>query len=209
MMLLDIEKLLDMIYYMLVYIFIELIIFWEQSEEVWSVKDNCFNFVYVNCCYIELIILWFGQKNFLLFFFSVSIEEYDKLVIQIGKCIEVLVLFRLDDYLVFCCLYFECMLLYDWCGNCIGVIVYVKILILVVLCGFIVIDGIGIFIFMFFLELFILCEWDVIYLLFFGFLEKEIVEQISCFLSIVKFYKSNIFQKVGCSCIGVFKVFVW
>nr|EKU5054925.1 response regulator transcription factor [Pseudomonas aeruginosa] len=30
-------------------------------------------------------------------------------------------------------------------------------------------------------------------------------EQISRSLSTVKFHKSNIFQKVGCSCIGAFK----
>ncbi len=35
--------------------------------------------------------------------------------------------------------------------------------------------------------------------------EKEIAEQISRSLSTVKFHKSNIFQKVGCSCIGAFK----
>ena len=43
MTLLDIEKLLDMTHHMSVHIPIELIISWEQSEEAWSVKDNCLN----------------------------------------------------------------------------------------------------------------------------------------------------------------------
>ncbi|MGP6090266.1 hypothetical protein [Pseudomonas aeruginosa] len=66
MTLLDIEKLLDMTHHMSVHIPIELIISWEQSEEAWSVKDNCLNFVYVNRRYTELITPRFGQKNSLL-----------------------------------------------------------------------------------------------------------------------------------------------
>ena len=61
MTLLDIEKLLDMTHHMSVHIPIELIISWEQSEEAWSVKDNCLNFVYVNRRYTELITPRFGQ----------------------------------------------------------------------------------------------------------------------------------------------------
>lgn len=85
MTLLDIEKLLDMTHHMSVHIPIELIISWEQSEEAWSVKDNCLNFVYVNRRYTELITPRFGQKNSLLSPFSASIEEHDKLVIQTGS----------------------------------------------------------------------------------------------------------------------------
>ncbi|WP_319049457.1 hypothetical protein [Pseudomonas aeruginosa] len=72
MTLLDIEKLLDMTHHMSVHIPIELIISWEQSEEAWSVKDNCLNFVYVNRRYTELITPRFGQKNSLLSPFSAS-----------------------------------------------------------------------------------------------------------------------------------------
>ena len=71
--------------------------------------------------------------------------------------------------------------------------------------GFIATDGIGTFTFTPPSELFTSREWDVIYLLLSGLSEKEIAEQISRSLSTVKFHKSNIFQKVGCSCIGAFK----
>lgn len=103
MTLLDIEKLLDMTHHMSVHIPIELIISWEQSEEAWSVKDNCLNFVYVNRRYTELITPRFGQKNSLLSPFSASIEEHDKLVIQTGKRIEALALLRPDDHPAPCC----------------------------------------------------------------------------------------------------------
>ncbi|EPQ8853337.1 LuxR C-terminal-related transcriptional regulator [Pseudomonas aeruginosa] len=182
MTLLDIEKLLDMTHHMSVHIPIELIISWEQSEEAWSVKDNCLNFVYVNRRYTELITPRFGQKNSLLSPFSASIEEHDKLVIQTGKRIEALALLRPDDHPAPCCLYFERMPLYDRRGNRTGVIAHAKTLTSVAP-----------------------REWDVIYLLLSGLSEKEIAEQISRSLSTVKFHKSNIFQKVGCSCIGAFK----
>ncbi|HBO5728281.1 TPA: response regulator transcription factor [Pseudomonas aeruginosa] len=173
MTLLDIEKLLDMTHHMSVHIPIELIISWEQSEEAWSVKDNCLNFVYVNRRYTELITPRFGQKNSLLSPFSASIEEHDKLVIQTG--------------------------------NRTGVIAHAKTLTSVAPRGFIATDGIGTFTFTPPSELFTSREWDVIYLLLSGLSEKEIAEQISRSLSTVKFHKSNIFQKVGCSCIGAFK----
>ncbi|MDF5871337.1 PAS domain-containing protein [Pseudomonas aeruginosa] len=126
MTLLDIEKLLDMTHHMSVHIPIELIISWEQSEEAWSVKDNCLNFVYVNRRYTELITPRFGQKNSLLSPFSASIEEHDKLVIQTGKRIEALALLRPDDHPAPCCLYFERMPLYDRRGNRTGVIAHAR-----------------------------------------------------------------------------------
>ncbi|EOD8832399.1 TPA: helix-turn-helix transcriptional regulator [Pseudomonas aeruginosa] len=205
MTLLDIEKLLDMTHHMSVHIPIELIISWEQSEEAWSVKDNCLNFVYVNRRYTELITPRFGQKNSLLSPFSASIEEHDKLVIQTGKRIEALALLRPDDHPAPSCLYFERMPLYDRRGNRTGVIAHAKTLTSVAPRGFIATDGIGTFTFTPPSELFTSREWDVIYLLLSGLSEKEIAEQISRSLSTVKFHKSNIFQKVGCSCIGAFK----
>lgn len=204
MTLLDIEKLLDMTHHMSVHIPIELIISWEQSEEAWSVKDNCLNFVYVNRRYTELITPRFGQKNSLLSPFSASIEEHDKLVIQTGKRIEALALLRPDDHPAPCCLYFERMPLYDRRGNRTGVIAHAKTLTSVAPRGFIATDGIGTFTF---------TPLGVVHLARMGrdlpaafrSLGKEIAEQISRSLSTVKFHKSNIFQKVGCSCIGAFK----
>ena len=175
MTLLDIEKLLDMTHHMSVHI------------------------------PIELITPRFGQKNSLLSPFSASIEEHDKLVIQTGKRIEALALLRPDDHPAPCCLYFERMPLYDRRGNRTGVIAHAKTLTSVAPRGFIATDGIGTFTFTPPSELFTSREWDVIYLLLSGLSEKEIAEQISRSLSTVKFHKSNIFQKVGCSCIGAFK----
>ncbi len=201
----DIERIQDMSRHMSVHIPIELIISWEQSEEAWSVKDTCLNFVYVNRRYMELITPQFGQKSSLLSPFSSNIELHDKLVIQTGKRIEALALLSAEDHPAPRCLYFERMPLYDRRANRTGVIAHAKSLTSIAPRGFIATDDIGTFTFTQPTPLFTAREWDVIYLMLAGLSEKEIAEQISRSLSTIKFHKSNIFQKADCTSISAFK----
>ena len=139
------RKLLDMTHHMSVHIPIELIISWEQSEEAWSVKDNCLNFVYVNRRYTELITRGSARRTP-----CYPLQCQHRRARQAGhpdrQAHRALALLRPDDHPAPCCLYFERMPLYDRRGNRTGVIAHAKTLTSVAPRN-IATDGIGTFTF--------------------------------------------------------------